>query len=97
LKAGSSFEPGEWNLGAKYKWIAVIALVDVVVVTVSAFLPTSSLGTPWVDGFAMKYVNYTIIVVPVTMVLLWIYWHVSVKKWFKGPIANINEGAAVEA
>ena len=44
----------------------------------------------------MKYVNYTILVVPAVMIALWIYWHASVKKWFKGPIANITEGAAVE-
>ena len=94
LKMGSKFEQGEWNLGTKYKWIAVIALIDVVVVTLSAFLPTSNLGAPWVDGFAMKYVNYTIIVVPVTMVLLWIYWHASVKKWFTGPKQNIEQETA---
>ena len=94
LKKGDSFETGEWNLGRKYKWIAVIALVDVVIVTVSAFLPTSNLGAPWVTGFAMKYVNYTIIVVPVTMVLLWIYWHTSVKKWFTGPKQNIEAETA---
>ena len=85
LKAGSNFERGEWHLGNKYKWIAVIALIDVVIVTLSAFLPTSILGDPWASGFALKYVNYTIIVVPVVMIFLWAYWHLSVKKWFKGP------------
>ena len=94
LKLGNKFQPGEWNLGAKYKVLAIIALIDVVIVTLSAFLPTSNLGAPWVTGFALKYVNYTIIVVPVTMVLLWIYWHASVKKWFTGPKQTIEKETA---
>ncbi len=98
LKHGDKFEVGGWNLGKHYKWLAVVALIDVVLCTVMAFMPNTNLGVPWDSGFSMKYVNYTIIVVPVVMVLLWIYWHASVKKWFKGPIANIDEGAAaVEA
>jgi len=97
LKAGDSLERGEWHLGKHYRWIAYVALVDVVIVTVSAFLPTSNLGAPWVTGFALKYVNYTIIVVPVVMIALWIYWHVSVKHWFKGPKSTIDLGPDMSA
>jgi amino acid transporter len=85
LKMGDSFEPGEWNLGKRYKVLAIIALADVVLVTFMAFMPTSNLGVPWNSGFAWKYVNYTILVVPAAMIFLWIYWHLSVKKWFTGP------------
>ena len=74
--------------------LAVIALIDVVIVTLSAFLPTSNLGAPWVTGFSFRYVNYTIIVVPVTMILLWLYWHLSVKKWFTGPKQTIETETA---
>ena len=42
------------------------------------------------DGFAMKYVNYTILVVPGALILLWIWWHVSVKNWFTGPKTTID-------
>ena len=45
---------------------------------------------PWNDGFAAKYVNYTILVVPVALLALWIYWHVSVKNWFTGPKHTIE-------
>lgn len=67
LRMGSAFQPGEWTLGSRYKLISVVALADVVLVTVSAFLPTSSLGVPWIKGFGWKYVNYTILVVPGAM------------------------------
>ena len=89
-RLGDKFKQGGWNLGAKYKWIAVIALVDIVICSFMAFMPTSSLGLPWTNGFALKYVNYTIIVVPVAMILLWIYWHLSVKKWFTGPRTTVG-------
>ena len=89
---GDAFVPGEWNLGKKYKVLSVIALLDVVLVTFMAFMPTSTLGVPWDSGFAWKYVNYTILVVPTAMILLWIYWHLSVKKWFKGPRQTIDLG-----
>jgi len=92
LKMGDAFVPGEWNLGKKYKVLSVIALLDVVLVTFMAFMPTSTLGVPWDSGFAWKYVNYTILVVPTAMILLWIYWHLSVKKWFKGPRQTIDLG-----
>jgi amino acid transporter len=90
LKTGDRFEPGGWTLGRRYKIVAYIALFDVLLVTVSAFLPTSNLGAPWYHGFSMKYVNYTILVVPAAMLLLWIYWHLSVKNWFTGPKHNIE-------
>ena len=85
LKMGDAFEPGEWTLGPRYKLLAVVALFDVLLVSVIAFLPTSNLGAPWYNGFGWRYVNYTILVVPAAMLLLWIYWHLSVKHWFTGP------------
>jgi len=90
LKLGDKFVPGSWNLGSRYKFLCVVALIDVVLVSVMAFMPTANVGVPGVAGFAMKYVNYTIIVVPVAMILLWIYWHASVKNWFTGPRQTID-------
>ncbi len=90
LKMGDSFQVGGWNLGTKYKVLSVIALIDVVMVTVMAFMPTSNLGVPWSTGFAWKYVNYTILVVPAAMIFLWIYWHASVKNWFTGPRQTVG-------
>ena len=52
--------------------------------------PRRTSGCRGESGFAMKYVNYTIIVVPVAMIALWVYWHLSVKKWFTGPRQTIN-------
>jgi amino acid transporter len=89
-RMGDRFEPGNWTLGPKYKVLSVVALLDVVLVTFMAFMPTSNLGVPWTNGFAWKYVNYTILVFPAFLIFLWIYWHVSVKHWFTGPKHNIE-------
>jgi len=37
-----------------------------------AFLPNVNLGVPWITGFSWKYVNYTILVFPAALILLWI-------------------------
>ena len=42
------------------------------------------------DGFEWKFVNYTPLLVGGVLILLFIYWHVSVKKWFTGPIKQVE-------
>jgi amino acid transporter len=89
-RMGRSFATGDWTLGAKYKWINVLALLDILFVSFVAFMPSSNLGVPWNSGFAWRYVNYTILVVPAAMIFLWLYWHLSVKNWFTGPKHQIE-------
>ena len=89
-RAGDRFEPGGWTLGTKYKWLCLVALFDIALTAVVALLPTSNLGAPWYHGFGWRYVNYTILVVPGALILLWIYWHVSVKNWFTGPKNTVD-------
>ena len=65
--------------------------------SIVAMLPTSVGGVPWNTGFAWKYVNYTILVVPGALILLWIYWHLSVKNWFTGPKTTVDLPAGVSS
>ncbi len=96
LRIGSAFVPGGWTLGPRYKVLAVLALIDIVIVSIVAFMPTSNLGAPWYSGFGWRYVNYTILVVPAAMILLWLYWHLSVKNWFTGPRHMVDVTSADE-
>ncbi len=91
LRAGSSFKPGGWTLGSKYKWMCTLALIEIVLTSIVALLPTSSGGAPWYPGFEWKFVNYTVLVVPGALILLWIYWHLSVKNWFTGPRTTVDQ------
>ena len=59
LRAGDSFEPGPWNLGAQYKLVNTIAILFVVLVVFALDLPYTPAGLPWNDGFDASLVNYT--------------------------------------
>jgi amino acid transporter len=90
-KAGDSFEQGRWNLGNHWKWMAPVAIIEILITSAVAMFPTSSGGVPWGDSFEWKFVNYTPLLVGGVLFLLWIYWHASVKKWFTGPIKQVDE------
>jgi amino acid transporter len=99
-KAGSSFQPGGWTLGNKYKWMCIVAVVEIVITSFIAILPTSTAGAPWYKGFGwanLKFVNYTPIVVGGALIALWAGWHLSAKKWFTGPKTTIDLPEGVSA
>jgi len=89
-KAGNSFPIGKWNLRGHHKWMAPVALVEIIVTSIIAMFPTSLGGVPWDPSFEWKFVNYTPLLVGGVLILLFIYWHVSVKKWFTGPIKQVT-------
>ncbi|MDT5297596.1 MAG: hypothetical protein QOG79_838 [Mycobacterium sp.] len=93
-RLGDQFQTGSWSLGRHYKWMAPLALIEIAVTSLIAMLPTSAGGMPFHSGFAMKSVNYTPIVVLGALALLWIYWHLSVKKWFTGPRTTVEQPPA---
>jgi amino acid transporter len=100
-KAGDSFPVGKWNLRGHHKWMAPLALIEIVITSFIAMFPTAIGGTPeWLRSiigasdpetpFEWKYVNYTPLLVGAVLILLYIYWHASVKKWFTGPIKQVE-------
>jgi amino acid transporter len=99
-RRGSAFVTGGWTLGRHYKWMAPVAVAEIVITSIIALLPTSSLGAPWYKGFgwaSMKYVNYTPLVVLGALIILWVWWHASVKNWFTGPKMTIDLPAGVSS
>ena len=88
-KAGDSFKPGAWTLGSKYKWMNLVAVTEIIVISVYFILPLYPSAIPFRKGFSWTSVNYAPIITGGALILLWIWWHLSVKKWFKGPIKNI--------
>jgi amino acid transporter len=96
-KAAGSFKTGRWNLRGHHRWMAPIAIAEILVTSAVAMFPTSQGGVPWNSGFEWKYVNYTPLLVGGVLILLYIYWHASVKKWFTGPIRQVDaSGEALE-
>lgn len=88
-KAGNNFVAGQWNLGNKYKWMNLIAAIEIIIVSIYFIMPFEPAAVPWKKEFTWVAVNYAPIVVGLTLLCLWIWWHLSVKKWFTGPIKNI--------
>ncbi len=90
-RMGDRFEVGRWNLRGHYRWMAPVAVIEIIITSAIAMFPTSSGGVPWNTGaFAWKYVNYTPLLVGGVLLLLLVYWHVSVKHWFTGPIKQVE-------
>ena len=92
LKAGDAWEPGEWNLGRRYKVIGWTAVIWVAFISVLFILPTNPGGVPWhASMFAWTSFNYAPVAVLGTLLLVGAWWMLSARKWFKGPIAQGSE------
>jgi amino acid transporter len=87
---GDRFEVGSWNNGSKYKWMNLIAVAEILIVSIYLMMPTTPAANPFRDEFEWKFVNYAPIVTLGALLLLTIWWTVSAKKWFTGPKHTID-------
>ncbi|MFT3934638.1 MAG: amino acid permease [Chitinophagaceae bacterium] len=85
-KQGNAFETGEWNLGKHYKWMNLVAVIEIVIISIYFVMPFEPAAVPGNENFSWLAVNYAPVLVGLTFIFLWLWWHLSVKKWFKGPI-----------
>ena len=90
-RAGDSFQPGAWTLGKHYRWINPIAVAWIVLIVILFLMPTVPTGIPWHSGFNWNVVNYAPITVGGVLVAVGIWWMVSARKWFKGPVVEGTE------
>ncbi len=90
-KMGDKFVGGQWTLGSKYKWMNLIAVIEIAVISVYFVLPFTPTGIPGHKDFTWTAVNYAPILTFGALLILWIWWHLSVKKWFKGPVRTIDQ------
>jgi amino acid transporter len=88
-RAGTSFEPGKWNLGNQYKWMNLVAIAEIVIISIYFILPFEPAAVPGNKNFTWVAVNYAPILVGLTLFVLWLWWQLSVKKWFTGPKRTI--------
>jgi amino acid transporter len=108
-KMGSKFQQGGWNLGNKWKWMAPIAVLEILITSIYFIMPLypggapafmrGFLGAPSVEEvpFDWKAVNYAPLVLGAIFLALWIGWHLSAKKWFTGPKVTIDLPAGVSS
>jgi amino acid transporter len=94
-RAGDSFTPGPWTLGSKYKWMAPLAVGEIVIISIYFILPITPAGWLGNADFSWKFVNYAPIVTGGALLALWIGWHLSAKHWYTGPKHTIDLPAGV--
>jgi amino acid transporter len=87
---GDKFEVGSWNNGSKYKWMNLVAVAEIVIVSVYLMMPFVPGAVPFSNDFEWKFVNYAPIVTIGALLVLTIWWQVSAKKWFTGPKQTID-------
>jgi amino acid transporter len=99
LRAGDSWEPGEWTLGRRYRLIGTIACIWVAFISVLFILPVTPAGIPFKSGFTWVSFNYAPIAVVGTLLLVGGWWLQSARTWFKGPVSqgSAEELARIEA
>jgi len=94
----TDFKRGPWHLGAWSRPIGWIAVIWVAFITVLFMLPTFNPASLAAGVSPFATFNYTPVVVLGTFVIITIWWLVSARKWFKGPIIQGSEAelAAIE-
>jgi hypothetical protein len=91
-RMGDGFQPGPWTLGRHYRWMCVVAVVEVIIVVVICFnLPFTPAGVPWNDGFDWSLFNYTPLVTGGVLVAVGIWWLVRARHTFTGPRHTVQE------
>ena len=46
-RMGDAFEPGSWTNGTKYKWMNLVAVAEIAIISVYFILPFTPAGVPW--------------------------------------------------
>ena len=99
LRAGDAFAPGPRTLGAKYRWMCTFSVVWVGIITVIFCLPFTPAAVPFNDEFDWNAVNYAPIAVGTVIVGVGVWWLVSARRSFTGPVRTIEfagEGLGVQ-
>jgi amino acid transporter len=90
-KAGDDFQTGPWNLGRKYRWMAPLAVAEIVVISVYFILPFTPGAIPWHQDFSWTLVNYAPIVTGGALLAITIWWYASARHWFTGPRRTVDD------
>ena len=86
FRMGDRFEPGAWSLGKHYKWIDLIAIAWVAIITILFIVPPYRVSIPGEAGWKIDYVNYAPVLVGGVILIVGGWYLLSARKWFKGPV-----------
>ncbi|MGR6317879.1 amino acid permease [Micromonospora soli] len=90
LRMGDRFVPGPWTLGARYKLLGWIAVIEIAVISVYFVLPIVPAGVPGNAEFSWTAVNYAPLAIGGVLLGVAIWWYASARKWFTGPRRTVD-------
>ncbi len=90
VRLGREFRPGPWNLGRAGPAIGIVAVLWVVLITILFFAPTLY---PWatINDF-----NWAGPVFAAIMIVVFLWWVLSARRWFTGPRIQGSEAELAE-
>jgi amino acid transporter len=89
-RLGDAFEPGSWNNGKKYKWMNPVAVVEIIIISIYFILPLYPSGVPFNEHFQWGNVQYAPIAVAIVVGGAMLWWVLSARNWFTGPVRTID-------
>jgi amino acid transporter len=92
-RMGDAFSAGPWTLGRKYKWINLVAIVWVILCVIIFCLPFTPAAVPFSSTFSWSAVNYAPLVTIAVMLAVTIWYALSARHTFTGPVRTIDMGA----
>ena len=90
-KAGDSFNTGPWTLGRHYRWMAPVAVAEIIIISIYFILPTNPGGVPWDESFDWTLVQYAPIALAVVVGGAMLWWVLSAHRWFTGPVRTVDD------
>jgi amino acid transporter len=90
-RMGDSFKQGPWTLRGHHRWINPIAFTWVGLCVIIFCLPTTPTGVYFKSGFKWSAVNYAPLVTIGVMAIVTVWYLVSARRSFTGPIRTIDE------
>jgi amino acid transporter len=85
-KGDSWDEPRAWSLGRHYKWIDIVSILWVALISILFIFPLYKVGLPWNDPFDWNFTNYTVLWFAGIGLVFGGWWALSARNWFKGPV-----------
>jgi hypothetical protein len=92
-RAGDSFQAGPWTLGRNYKWINLVAILWVILCVIIFCLPFTPAAVPFSSQFSWSAFNYAPLVTIVVMLAVTIWYALSARHTFTGPVRTIDMAA----
>ena len=90
-KAGDAFKAGEWNLGKKYKWMAPVAVLEIIIISIYFILPVVPSANWFSPDFDIRDANYAPVALLIVIGSAYIWWLAGAKKTFRGAHRTIDE------